>query len=60
MVIQVKPYAFLKHYIGAPAFVLSSDSKSGQIESIDMEDGSVLLKSGDQSNWYHWKILIFL
>ena len=32
--------------------VLGEDSFTGQIEQIDMEDGSVLLKSGEISRWF--------
>lgn len=43
---------FLKHYLGGFAMVLGEDSFTGQIEQIDMEDGSVLLKSGEISRWF--------
>ncbi len=43
---------YLKHYLGGPAMVLSpEENRTGQIEEIDMEDGSTLIKSGIESHW---------
>lgn len=44
---------FLKHYLGGPAMVLDQiQNVTGQIENVEIEDGSVLIKSGMESHWY--------
>jgi len=43
---------YLKHYLGGPAMVLAPDyHQTGQLESLDLEDGSVCIKSGEKSSW---------
>lgn len=43
---------FLKHYQGGFAMVLDhGQTVTGQLEQVDMEDGSVLIKSGERSQW---------
>lgn len=44
---------FLKHYLGGPAMVLDEiQNVSGQMENIEIEDGSILIKSGEESHWF--------
>lgn len=56
MVINMKKLErrhYLKHYLGGFAMALNEhQSKTGQIEQVDMEDGSVLIKCGTQSHWF--------
>lgn len=49
---------YLKHYIGAPVLVSDENHMvSGQLEQIEFEDGSALVKSGNESHWYDGKIV---
>jgi hypothetical protein len=43
---------YLKHYLGGFAMVSNGHAVvTGQLEDIQMEDGSVLMKSGERSQW---------
>lgn len=43
---------YLKHYLGGFAMVLREGlSVTGQIEEVDIEDGSVLIHAGERSQW---------
>jgi hypothetical protein len=43
---------YLKHYLGGPAMVMAKGVHiSGELEEIDLEDGSVSIKSGEESHW---------
>lgn len=47
---------YLKHYLGGAAIVMDNDEVvTGQIEQVEMEDGSALIKSGVKSHWYDGK-----
>lgn len=49
---------FLKHYQGGSAMVLQEGlSIVGQIDDVDMEDGSVRITSGERSQWVPGEIV---
>lgn len=49
---QLQRIHYLKHYLGGPAMILREQQTiTGQIEQVDIEDQSVLVKSGDRSQW---------
>lgn len=50
---KLERHHILKHYWGGPAMALGEDAAAvGEIENIDIEDGSVCLKEGNESHWY--------
>ena len=55
---QLERVHFLKHYLGGPALVSDENNIStGQIEQVELEDSSVLIKAGNESHWYDSKIV---
>lgn len=55
---KLERHHYLKHYLGGPAFIADENKvATGQIEQVDLEDGSVLIKSGTESHWYDGKIV---
>lgn len=48
----LKRIKYLKHYMGKSCIVTNPQNlMSGEIESIDIEDDSVLVKTGEMSHW---------
>lgn len=49
---------YLKHYQGGFAMVLNEGiAVTGQIDEVDMEDGSVLINCGERSQWVEGEIV---
>lgn len=50
---KLKRVHYLKHYLGRSAIVLDEHTQvHGEIENVDIEDDSVLIKSGERSTWF--------